>query len=713
MLSAKIETVNISKLILDPNNFRLINEKNYTSVEKNKITDVQVQKRTLNMLCGQKNENIQDLLDSFKTNGYLPVDQIQVKKIEGTESYLVLEGNRRTAALKILKELYENESIDLQKFDIEFLKAIPVVVYSGADDEVQQFIVMGLKHISGNKKWGEWNQAQLVKKLYDSGSMDEETICSSIGIDKTSLRRNLRALSLIDQYKASDYGDQFTTSLYPVFRELITYTGIKDWLDWDENLKIANNRLHVEQLFSLLSTDNEIDDNDTKKILHPAITKREEVRTLSKFIDDDDAMNVLVKTRDIASAFSISKAGSAEIGLQKFDNLLDKLSSDIGVIVQTALPENKRNELQEQINIMQSYIDKNSVDLRNSTSDVFYTKIDSHFTSICIEQYKRFNDINLSGLKRINVFAGINNVGKSTILEAIYLLCKQNDFNGIQEVVRLRGKISDKRISPDWFLSQVNQTKISGVFDNKNATVSVKSYSEDTSDFDSSAYIKSLSIGSVYDEKIQKTTIRFFEDKEKTIYSDGSKSLCKAIYSSPFFLNEPYRYSEFYYKAVQSKALPRIISFIHEKVLKSITDIRLTDALRRFLVADDNFDIAMDLSSYGEGVQRIFFISLMFASAENGVLLIDEFENAIHVELMPDFSYFIDELSKEFNVQVFLTSHSKECIDSFVETLADNDDVMYCALKIDEEMNPKVLQFNSKVYRKLVRTSDTDLRRAK
>ncbi|MEE1058870.1 MAG: AAA family ATPase [Treponema sp.] len=713
MLSAKIENVDISKLILDPNNFRLINEKNYTSVEKNKITDVQVQKRTLNMLCGQKNENIQDLLDSFKTNGYLPVDQIQVKKIEGTESYLVLEGNRRTAALKILKELYENESIDLQKFDIEFLKAIPVVVYSGADDEVQQFIVMGLKHISGNKKWGEWNQAQLVKKLYDSGSMDEETICSSIGIDKTSLRRNLRALSLIDQYKASDYGDQFTTSLYPVFRELITYTGIKDWLDWDENLKIANNRLHVEQLFSLLSTDNEIDDNDTKKILHPAITKREEVRTLSKFIDDDNAMNVLVKTRDIASAFSISKAGSAEIGLQKFDNLLDKLSSDIGVIVQTALPENKRNELQEQINIMQSYIDKNSVDLKNSTSDVFYTKIDSHFTSICIEQYKRFNDINLSNLKRINIFAGINNSGKSSILEAVYLLCRQNDFNGLQEVIRLRGKISDKKIASDWFLEQVNDIKVEGTFDDKIAKVSINNYPEDTSDFDSTSYIKSIQINSEYDSIKQKSVIRFFTDKDRSTYSDSTKNLCKVIYSSPFFLNEPYRYSEFYYKSVQSKNINRIIRFIHDKILKTVTDIRLTDSIRRFAVEDDNFEKTMDLSSYGEGIQRVFFISLLFASAENGILLIDEFENAIHVELMPDFAQFIDELSKEFNVQVFLTSHSKECIDSFVESLGDNDDVMYCALKVGTEEKPEVIQFNSKTYRKLVRTSNTDLRRAK
>lgn len=713
MLNAKIETVNISQLILDPNNFRLINEKNYSPVPKEKICDDQVQRRTLNLLCGIKNENIQDLLDSFKANGYLPVDQIQVKQIENSENFLVLEGNRRTAALKVLKELYEKENIDTQKFDIDFLKSIPVVVYTGADDEVQQFIVMGLKHISGNKKWGEWNQAQLVKKLYDSGSMDEETICSSIGIDKTSLRRNLRALSLIDQYKASDYGDQFTTSLYPVFRELITYTGIKDWLDWDENLKIANNRLHVEQLFSLLSTDNEIDDNDTKKILHPAITKREEVRTLSKFIDDDDAMNILVKTRDIASAFSISKAGSAEIGLQKFDNLLDKLSSDIGVIVQTALPENKRNELQEQINIMQSYIDKNSVDLRNSTSDVFYTKIDSHFTSICIEQYKRFNDINLSNLKRINIFAGINNSGKSSILEAVYLLCRQNDFNGLQEVIRLRGKISDKKIASDWFLEQVNDIKMEGTFDDKIAKVSINNYPEDTSDFDSTSYIKSIQINSEYDSIKQKSVIRFFTDKDRSTYSDSTKNLCKVIYSSPFFLNEPYRYSEFYYKSVQSKNIKRIIRFIHDKILKTVTDIRLTDSIRRFAVEDDNFEKTMDLSSYGEGIQRIFFISLLFASAENGILLIDEFENAIHVELMPDFTKFIDELSKEFNVQVFLTSHSKECIDAFVANVNGDDSLSYYSLKVDEDQNPTILQFNSKIYKRLVDTSDTDLRRAK
>lgn len=713
MLKARIENVDISQLYLDPNNFRLINEKNYSQVPVDKICDAQVQKRTLTLLTGLKNENIQDLLDSFKANGYLPVDQIQVKRVVGTENYIVLEGNRRTAALKVLKELYDVDSIDTYKFDVNFFKTIPVVVYEGADDEIQQFIVMGLKHISGNKKWGEWNQAQLVKKLFDSGRMTEEEICNSIGIDKTSLRRNLRALSLIEQYKESDFGDQFSTSMYPVFREIITYTGIKDWLGWDDNEKKAKNKIHLEQMFSLLSNDNIIDDSDNKKTLYAAITKREEVRTLSQFIDDLEAMKILVKTRNISSAFNISKAGSKEAGAQKFDKILDNLAADIDLLTQMNLPENKKNYVQNQINLIQSYLDQNIAEFKSSNSDVFYTKIDNHFDSVLIERYKRFDNVRLENLKRINVFAGNNNVGKSTILESIYLLCKQNDFSGLQEIIRLRGKITDNHIPPEWFLEQVQETLISGVFDGKNTEVRINKLVEDISDFDSTSYIDSLQMKSIYDDKKQSSVIRFFTNKDRSLYSEGTKNVCKVIYSSPFFLNEPHRYSEFYYKAVQTKTLPRIIKFIHEKVLKSVSDIRLTDALRRFSVIDDTFESAMDLSSYGEGFQRIFFISLLFASVENGVLLIDEFENAIHVELMADFASFINELSKEFNVQVFLTSHSKECIDSFVDTIKDSDAVMYCALSKKENNQSSVKQFNSKIYQKLVGISDTDLRRAK
>ena len=46
--------------------------------------------------------------------------------------------------------------------------------------------------------------------------------------------------------------------------------------------------------------------------------------------------------------------------------------------------------------------------------------------------------------------------------------------------------------------------------------------------------------------------------------------------------------------------------------------------------------------------------------------VVDEFENAIHTELLRDFTRFVQELAVELNVQVFLSTHSKETIDAFL-----------------------------------------------
>lgn len=84
---------------------------------------------------------------------------------------------------------------------------------------------------------------------------------------------------------------------------------------------------------------------------------------------------------------------------------------------------------------------------------------------------------------------------------------------------------------------------------------------------------------------------------------------------------------------------------------------------------------SFDLTTYGEGIQRIFYIALAFASCRNGVILIDEFETAIHFSLLKEFTRLTQELAETFNVQVFLTSHSRECIEAFVENGYKTQDV--------------------------------------
>jgi len=190
---SKMRRVSLKNLWLDPNNYRLIHEPEYVEVPVDQVKEKTVARRTARLLAGERNQNIQDLIESFRANGYLPVDQIQVREFSDG-GYVVVEGNRRIAALKHLSQEYEQKGVDLGKLDPEIFRRVPVVLNEDAD-ELHHLTLMALKHISGNKKWGEWNQAKLLEKMYREYQRTEDEIVRSIGISKVELRRSLRALS--------------------------------------------------------------------------------------------------------------------------------------------------------------------------------------------------------------------------------------------------------------------------------------------------------------------------------------------------------------------------------------------------------------------------------------------------------------------------------------------------------------------------------------
>ena len=53
-------------------------------------------------------------------------------------------------------------------------------------------------------------------------------------------------------------------------------------------------------------------------------------------------------------------------------------------------------------------------------------------------------------------------------------------------------------------------------------------------------------------------------------------------------------------------------------------------------------------------------------SCKSGVVLIDEFETALHTSSMSKVFKFVIAVSKEFNVQLFLTTHSLEAVDKLL-----------------------------------------------
>lgn len=714
-LEANIKRVSLKNLFLDPNNYRLIHEYEQVDVTDEQAKDKTVAQRTFRLITGEKNQHIQDLIASFKSNGYLPVDQIQVRELS-TGGYIVVEGNRRIAALKFLAQEHEQKGIDLGKLDSSIFSKVPVVLYNDAD-EMHHLTLMALKHISGNRKWGEWNQAKLLEKMHGTFRLNEDEICRRIGISKVELRRSLRALSLVEQYQASDYGDQFNESKFPIFREAVRNSALKGWIGWDDEEFKAKKQQNLEFFFSWLSREplEETDDDGQAgygdKYLEPAIIKRDDVNLLGKILQDNRALQHLKVSRDLNAAYRASDL----VFRERQESAVKSVALDINTLSQLAIRGEHLPDLEGALGRLQGIVDRTRGSGLSGVEQktVFHDRVDQHFTSLEIEAYKKLRGFKLHKLSKINLFAGLNNSGKTTLLEAIYLLTRQNDFAGILEVIRRRGKIPEDHINPEWLIDQLSgEIRIAGTFDREQAKVAIRDYIEIDGNLDKSRYLKTVEIVSEFGAAKQESLTRIFKGRERETLADSIKLLSQVIYSSPFFLNEPHRYASFYHKSVQSKALPKIFEFIRQEIIPTLNDIRLVDELQRFLVDDSNYASTLDLMAYGEGLQRIFFISLLFASAQNGVILIDEFENAIHTELIGRFAPFIHTLSHTFNVQVFMTSHSKECIDAFVQNVPQVEDFSFHAL-VSEAEGVMAREFNGKEFHKLVMAGNVDLRRAK
>jgi AAA15 family ATPase/GTPase len=107
----------------------------------------------------------------------------------------------------------------------------------------------------------------------------------------------------------------------------------------------------------------------------------------------------------------------------------------------------------------------------------------------------------------------------------------------------------------------------------------------------------------------------------------------------------------------------------------------------------------------------MFLLSLLFASAQHGIVLIDEFENALHHRLIGPFARFMHQMAVKFNVQVFITSHSKECIDAFITAIPDEDDLS-CHAVVNTDAGIRTRDFPGPVFKKLLEAGDVDLRGA-
>lgn len=288
----RAENLRLDDLLLDPNNYRLQDEEGFRPTAEDRYHLEQVQRTTLLRL---RETGLKELHDSIIANGFLPIERIVVVPYshgEGEHRYLVIEGNRRVAALKQIAEELSG-GVDIPRAVEAVLEGVPCLV---ADEEGQdpyfRETLMGIRHVGGIKQWGGYQRAKLIADLRDGHGLEAPEVAAKLGLSTREVNRRYRAFKALQQMRDSDdFGDFAEPALYPLFHEAVEGAEVKEWLGWDANSNKFCKADALAEFYALITT-SQADDGAGE--IAPKIKTYGDVRQLKNILLNAEARRYLL-----------------------------------------------------------------------------------------------------------------------------------------------------------------------------------------------------------------------------------------------------------------------------------------------------------------------------------------------------------------------------------------------------------------------------------
>jgi len=312
--------LSLSQLLLDPSNYRLDYDRNIRSYDDDEIIEqqIQTQKRL-------EKERLGELRESMIQNGFLEMDRIVVRELQSNDNpnlYVVVEGNRRAAAFKGLIEDYHEGLIDLPDSLVEKSESISVICISGSPDDISNYSagLMGIRHVSGPKKWTGYQSARLINELYNTNK-SFDYIGSLLGISANDAERRMNGYrAFLQMRNDNDYGEKTKTKHYTLLLEFLAQKKVgRDWLEWDDEELQFNNKVNLNRLYSAITSV----DNQRPEINNP--TNARDFLNHLEIDEDRKKIEEGVRLQDLMSPHDINVSISKQ--LTDFLKLVSTLDS--------------------------------------------------------------------------------------------------------------------------------------------------------------------------------------------------------------------------------------------------------------------------------------------------------------------------------------------------------------------------------------------------
>jgi AAA15 family ATPase/GTPase len=356
------------------------------------------------------------------------------------------------------------------------------------------------------------------------------------------------------------------------------------------------------------------------------------------------------------------------------------------------------------------------------------TKKPNFLTNLTIKNFRCFENFELKNLKRVNIFVGDNNSGKSSVLKAIEVLNpkffkeKSHYLSQILSLYYQFGPHGNGFIKSHQDIFEEHSIFFNNT-NTKNKILIEGNFKSENKDSNDNFDIK-------FENKIVDKIVNFpkkdFEQKNPEFFLDDTKEF-KSIVATYQFSNkqnlltlgvssigtynddiEDFEVFDVIFKGCEINSTKEISAnwnqilkkngiAIEEKFVKLLQNFdRDIHAIRPH---EDNLDfyknnpinhqspLVIPLDSMGEGFKRfldiIITLELMNQNAKPQIICIDEIDNGLYHDKQDLFWEQIIKLCEEYNIQLFATTHSYDCMKSIVgvfENQYKTDE------KIDEEL---------------------------
>ena len=267
--------VSIDHLYLDPNNPRFWELKPRRVIPDTRITEPSTQTQTEQRI---KRHGIEELQYSILRNGFLRIDRLVVRPINGCDgSFVVVEGNRRLAALRLLRRRIDEDSIAEEHISDEQLQRIyrdtsqlHVLNYHGSKTSDISWLLQGIRHISGIRNWEPAQRAKLVADQVDTASVTFTEAGQAFGLSAHAVGRLYRSYNALQQMRSDDeFGARARNDYFSLFEEAYRNSKVRNLLEWDETDHKFKHIENLHQFYAWITPDEDDQPDERRRIHNP------------------------------------------------------------------------------------------------------------------------------------------------------------------------------------------------------------------------------------------------------------------------------------------------------------------------------------------------------------------------------------------------------------------------------------------------------------